>query len=281
VRLLRTDLVGDRRHFVLLAPDASNGVGFRDFAVDPDRHHRLMTAAQRLRGRTYLDLGALAASQLSRDGRHIHSDDNRSWHLLTVDGGGQVAACLRYLAHPSDVQFSELTISHSSLAKSEGWGPKLRSAVEQELTEARRRGAFYVEMGGWAIAQELRCTTEAVRMIVTAYAFAEWCGGALGITNATLKSCSASILRRIGGQRLAANGMELPSYLEDGYQSVEAEILRFDSSDANPRYERWMHECQAHLRDVPVICGSAKKKTFTASVVMHSSFAAQPAGEFA
>jgi len=274
-------IAGLRRQFALLAPNAPDVLGFRDIAVNPTRHRRLLAAAQRLRGRTYLDLGALDPSQLSRDGRHVHSDDDRSWHLVTVDETGQVAACLRYLAHPGDVPFSKLTISHSSLAKSDQWGHKLRSAVEQELIEARRRGASYVEMGGWAIAQELRCTTEALRMIVTAYAFAELSGGALGITNANLESCSASILQRIGGRRLAANGEDLPFYLEDEYQSVKVEILRFDSSGPNPRYQRWMDECQAQLRDVPVICRTPKKHVFSASLVMQSSFAAQPAGEIA
>jgi uncharacterized Zn-finger protein len=137
-------------------------------------------------------------------------------------------------------------------------------------------------MGGWSIAQTLRCTTEALRMIVTAYALAELSGGALGITNANRESCSASILRRIGGRRLAADGVELPSYLEDEYQSVEVEMLRFDSSNPNPRYKRWMDECQAQLRDVPVICRTPKKPmAFHPSVFLHPSFAAQPAGEIA
>jgi hypothetical protein len=258
-----------------LTPSDAEVSAFRDVVVDARHHRKLLSAAQRLRGKTYVDLGALERSQLSGGGRHVHADDEQSWHLVTLDESGRVAACLRYRSHPGDVAFSKLTLSHSSLAKSETWGRKLRQAIEEELTIARRRGASYVEMGGWAIAEALRCTTEALRMIVTAYALAELSGGALGITNATLESCSASILRRIGGRRLAAGGLELPSYYETEYRSVEAEILRFDSSNPNPRYQRWMDQCEMGLRDMPVICRAAGKSAFRTPLVMNS-FASRP-----
>jgi hypothetical protein len=262
----------ERRRFALLAPSDSNLAAFRNVAVDFGQHSHLLAAAQRLRGKTYLDLGALDESQLSKEGRHVHHDDDHSWHLVTLDEDGRVAACLRYLAHPSDVAFSKLTISRSSLAKSEVWGRKLRAAVEEELRHAKARGAWYVEMGGWAIAEALRCTTEALRMIVTAYALGELSGGALGITNATSQSCSASILRRIGGRRLTAGDIELPSYSETEYRSVEAEILRFDSSNPNPRYGRWMEECGARLRDVPVFCRAHHKGKFHAASIGNAFF---------
>jgi hypothetical protein len=263
---------GERRQFVLLAPSDFNLAAFRNVVVDFRRHSDLLAGAQRLRAKTYLDLGALDESQLSKEGRHVHHDDDHSWHLVTLDESGRVAACLRYLAHPSDIAFSKLTISHSSLAKCEVWGRKLRAAVEEELRHAEARGAWYVEMGGWAIAEALRCTTEALRMIVTAYALGELSGGALGITNATSQSCSASILRRIGGRRLTAGGVELPSYSETEYRSVEAEILRFDSSNPNPRYAKWMEECGARLQDVPVFCRAHHKANLHAALVSNAFY---------
>lgn len=253
-----SDIAGQPRQFALLAPGDSDVSPFRDVNVDLGRHSQLLAEAQRLRGKIYLELGALDESQLSEDGRHIHSADNRSWHLVTLDECGRVAACLRYLSHPSDVRFSQLTIAHSVLAKSGTWGQKLRSAVEGELAEAKHRGCSYVEIGGWAITEALRCSTEALRMVLTAYSFAQVSGGAMGITNATLRSCSASILRRIGAKTLIAHGVELPPYFETEYQSIEAEILRFDSLEINPRYKRWMEECKANIRDVPVVHGVSR-----------------------
>jgi hypothetical protein len=268
-------VAGYRRQFALLAPCDSSVSPFRDVSVDVGRHRKLLAEAQRLRGKAYLDLGALDRTQLLEDGRHLHAADDASWHLLTLDGSGHVVACLRYLAHPSDVSFSKLTVSHSALAKSEIWGQKLRTAVEEELRQARVRRCSYVEMGGWAITEALRCTTEALRMIVTAYALARVSGGALGITNATLKSCSASILRRIGGRRLMAEGVELPPYVETEYKSVEAEILSFDSSNPNCRYSKWLEECEAHLRDVPVIRPTPNRGGFNKSFKSTITFAAR------
>jgi hypothetical protein len=265
--LLFSPIAAPRRQNALLAPSDSNVLAFREVGVDPYRHDVLLAEAQRLRGKAYLDMGALDPSQLSKDGRLVHAVDDQSWHLVTLDADGHVIACLRYLVHPSSVPYSTLTIAHCALARSVTWGKKLRLAVEAELTQARVRGCSYVEMGGWAIAEALRCTTEALRMILTAFALAERSGGALGITNANLEGCSASILRRIGGQRLTVDGVELPAYTETEYKSFKTEVLCFDSSKLNPRYKKWMKECQAHLPYVPVIQQVPNRLGFTAPFI--------------
>jgi len=241
------------RRYSLLAPDGAETACFHSISTDPERHATLLAEAQKLRGKSYFEMGALDPSQLTADGRHVTDADARSWHLLTVNDRGHVLACLRYLAHPVNVSFTELAIAHSALAKSAQWGQHLRDAIAREIHCARSLGYSYVEMGGWAITEALRCTTEALRMVVTAYALAQLWGGALGITTASLRSCSASILRRIGGRKLAADGVELPAYSDAQYKSTEIEILRFDSSSLNVRYRKWMEESMANLRDVPVI----------------------------
>jgi hypothetical protein len=242
-----------RRRYALLAPEAAETRCFHKVSTDCKRHDKMLAEAQKLRGKSYYEMGALDGSQLTADGRHVSDADHRSWHLLTLDDQGDVAACLRYLAHPVTVSFPELTIAHSALAASAQWGHHLRYAVAREISCARSLGFSYVEMGGWAITEALRCTTEALRMVVTAYALAQLWGGALGITTASLRSCSASILRRIGGRKLAVDGVELPAYFDAQYKSTEIEILRFDSSSLNVRYRKWMEQSMAHLRDVAVI----------------------------
>lgn len=119
-------------------------------------------------------------------------------------------------------------------------------------------------------------------MIVTTYAMAELWGGALGITTATLRSCSAAILRRVGGERLSLRGVPLPPYFEHGYKSIEAEILRFDSSAPNPRYRRWLNECRAQLLDVPVICRESIKTLVSVPGMLDLAWAGgQQLGELA
>ncbi len=245
-----------QRRNLLLAPNSIASASFTDMVVDTSSHDLRLAEAQKLRGRIALHEGAVDPAQLLADGRHVQSADRNSWHLLTLDDQGHVAACMRYLPHRRDAGFNDLAISRSTLARSKTWGYQLRKAVEADLRHARQRGCSYVELGGWVISEALRCTTEALRMIATAYAFAQLCGGALGITTASTRRCSSAILKRIGGEQLEAQGKELPSYYDTHYR-CQMEVLRFDSSRPNPRYSKFMDACRSSLRDVPVICREA------------------------
>jgi hypothetical protein len=247
-----------RRRFVLLSPSRPHSSVFGESSVDGSLHRKLLADAQRLRGSVYLQIGAIEPSQLLSDGRHVQTDDSKSWHLLTLDEHGRVAACTRYLSHPSTVSFSELTVSHSALATSDKWARRFRQAIEAELALARKRGWSYVEMGGWVISEKMRCTTEAVRMVLAAYGLAQISGGALGIATVTQHG-SSPVLRRIGGGSLLSRGAELPPYYEPQYK-FEMEILRFDSSRPSPRYSAWVDDCRAYLQTVPVICAKPARK---------------------
>jgi hypothetical protein len=124
--------------------------------------------------------------------------------------------------------------------------------VESEIELAKRLGIDYVEVGGWALAPELRCTSEALRMALGAFSMARLLGGCVGLTTATRRHHSSSILRRIGGQALMSDGIEIPGYFDARYD-CEMEILRFHSSQPNPRFERWIEELKGYLSAVPVI----------------------------
>jgi hypothetical protein len=256
MRLFSLDGCAVQRRSLLLAPSSYNPGPFKNMVVDSERHRSRLAEAQKLRGRIALQEGAVNQTQLLPDGRHVQPADRHSWHLLTLDASGRVAACMRYLPHRRDVGFNDLAISRSTLAMSKAWGRELRSAVEEDLFHARERGCWYVELGGWVIAEALRCTTEALRMIATTYAFAQLCGGALGISSASTQRCSAAILKRIGGQQLRARGVDLPSFYDAHYR-CHMEVLRFDSARPNPRYRKWMDACRLSLKDVPVLCPEA------------------------
>lgn len=245
---------------VLLAPHSIDPGVFTNIVTDFSAHNAFLADAQKLRGRIALQEGAIDASQLSAEGRHIQPADDSSWHILTLDHDGQVAACARYFAHDGDVRYEDLAVSRTSLAKSETWGQALRNAVEIEIHEAKVRGCSYVELGGWVISEALRCTTEALRTIATAYAFAQLFGGGLGITTASTRRCSATILKRVGGLRLRHAGVELPTYYDEHYH-CEMEILRFDAFRPNAKYLKWIEACRPYLAHVPVICrGSLSAK---------------------
>jgi hypothetical protein len=253
LRFISSSISSLRRRFALLAPHSIENAPFRRVAVDSARHAELLSEAQRLRGAIAVQEGALHASELGPEGRHVQTVDYKSWHLLTVDDQGRIAACMRYLPHAIGAKFSDLLISHTSLAQCAERGGALRSAVEAELASAHKRRCSYVEMGGWVINEPFRCTSEALRMVLSAYGLAQLFGGALGISTATTQRCSSSILKRIGGERLMAGGQEVMPYYDSQYR-CEMEVIRFDSRRPNPRYRKWVEYCSSHLRDTTVVC---------------------------
>lgn len=247
-------LTARSRKWVLLSP-ASAVVPdcFADIDTDVIRRDKLLAEMQRLRGSVYLEDGAITAKQLT-DGRHRVDADESSWHLLVVDGDDRVCGCVRQQTYPVHAHFAQLNISGSALARSAEWGPKLKAAAESELDLSRRLDLPCVEIGGWALANSIRGTTEAVRMALAMYSLSQELGGAIGFSTVTRRHCSASILRRIGGRSFEYAGLPLPSY-QDPQFKCEMELLRFYSWAPNPRYTAWIDEIRQELRTIPVLGG--------------------------
>lgn len=240
--------------FALLAPSETHVPrAFSRVDVDPARHERILTQLQRLRGRVYLNDGAIEPSQLTPDGRHRQSIDDHSWHVVSLDAEGGVVGCARYLAHRTRVKLEELGVWSSALARHDEWQPVLREAVEGEIELARRRNLDYAEVGGWAVAEALRYTAQAMDIALSTYALAQKLGGCVGITTATVRNCSSRILRKIGGRPLEVATRTLPAYYDPQYR-CDMELLRFESSACNPRYEARMARLADRLPDLPVVC---------------------------
>jgi hypothetical protein len=249
------------RDFVLLAPQGHTEAPFAHTVYDGSLHQLLLGSAQRLRGRIYLGDGAIRQEQLSPDGRHVQSVDEASWHLLTVNDRNEVVACIRYHSHKPGVAFPALTLSRSLRDQSSDLAPRVRNAVQAHLSKANKLGLSYVELGGWAVGAELRCTTEAFRMLLAAYALGELFGGALALSTATTKHNSSSILKRIGGKPLMECGIEVPSYFDSHY-NCEMELLSFESFAPNPRYAGWVREFKLALLKIPVISSESVPTSF-------------------
>lgn len=254
--LFRTSWSLRHRSFILLAPaneaisQFPGGITFSH-----DLHSHLLSEVQRLRGRVYLADGALGVGDLDPRERHIQPLDSRSWHLLTLGSLGRVIGCTRFRRHPAPVSWSQLAIRQAPLAQSDEWGFRFRTSVDAELNAARRDGFAYVEVGGWALAREIRGTTMALKTVLATYAWSELLGGALGITTATQRNDSAAILRRLGGRPLDCEGVEVPPYYDDRY-GCTMEVLRFDSREPNPRYRAMLSEVREQIASATVVCAS-------------------------
>lgn len=237
----------DGRRLVLLAPSRQTMPSNSTAIAHQLRYDTLLAAMQRLRGRVYLADGAIQASQLTSDHRHVSEADWRGWHVLLVEGEDKVTGCARYVSHSAPVPFRSLGVSRCPLTQSDRWSFLFRYAVEQEISTARQQHLSYVEVGGWALDEKLRATTEALRIALASYALAHILGECLGISTVTWRHSSSCILRRIGGRSLEVDGTELPPYFDPGYD-CQMEVLRFDSRSLNERYRHVADEMASELQ---------------------------------
>lgn len=245
-------LAASPRQMILLAPSASAAPGFfSEVRVCPSRFQDLMAEMQTLRGRIYLEEGAIAPDELI-DGRHQLALDEGSWHLLVLDKDDRVCGCARYREYSNQTSFSDLAVSGSALAQTPAWGKRLKAVIEGEIALAHRLNVPYVELGGWALTEEIRATAEALRMALASYGLARGLGGGVGLSTVTRRNCSATILRRMGGRSLEHQGAELPAYYDPQFR-CEMEVLRFYSWAPNPRYDLWIDGVSAELRTIPVL----------------------------
>ena len=241
----------ERRQFVLLAPvDAEVPSDLGHATVDRSQHANLLAELQRFRGRIYADDGSIDRSLLTADGRHVQAIDHNSWHIVILGANGEVAGCARYSPHRETVSFDELGPAHSPLVHSDSF--RLRCAIFEEIATAVRKNVAFAEAGGWALAPEIRCSTAAVDIVLLTFALAERLGGCIGITTAARLRGSASILQRIGGQRIAFQGEELPAYYDPQYH-CEIELLRFDSANSNPRFGNRLRSLNAQLSNIEIL----------------------------
>lgn len=247
---------GSRRQLVLLAPNGAQIPDkFRNRRDDARGHASLLGDLQRLRGRVYVQDGAIQTWDLTADGRHTQAADDESWHILVTGEDGRVAGCARYFSHSPNARIEDLGVATAPLVTNSLTRDWARAAIESQLQDARDRRLGYVEVGGWALTEELRWSAAALHLALASYALAEILGGCLSIGTVTHRHASSSILRRIGGTSLQYGGMEAGSYFDPRY-GCDMEILTFDSSKPNPKYKSMLAEIQKELATSAQVVGS-------------------------
>lgn len=236
---------------LLAPPSARIPISFNRWHADAGRYMNLLHEMQRLRGRVYLKDGAIRESNLI-DGRHQSHLDDSSWHLLVMNPQNRICGCARFHEHSKPAILPELSMAHCALARSPRWSGAFLSALKSELGFSASLDLPLVELGGWALEEEVRGSTEALRVALGTYAFWQMFGGAVCISTVTRRHCASSILRRIGGRALAFGGMDLPAYYDPQYD-CEMEALKFYSWAPNPRYTPWIDQMKDELSQISIL----------------------------
>jgi len=254
LRMIERSIEALDRHMVILAPPQATGTAaLGSVSFDPERHQQLLHQMQRLRGAIYLRGGNVTEAQLTADGRHQTPEDERAWHLLMTDAAGHVTSCVLYLEHDVDtVTMDDLRVRHCPLVHDERWQSTLFGAVSSEIAKARRLGLAYAEIGGLAVDESRRCSTDSLMLALATYALGRLRGGALGITTANVAHSCSSILRRLGGASLEHRGTEIPAYFDERYDT-EIELLRFDSRNPSLKYTGIIDQVRRRLLSVPTL----------------------------
>lgn len=224
---------------------------------------------QKLRGGIYCEDGAVDRDQLTPEGLHETEEDEKSWHLLMVDAQRRVTGCAWYLEHDSAVRVEDLRVRRSPLAGTPSTRKHLWKSVQAELARARRERLRYAEVGGWAVAKHSRCTSEGLVLALAGYSLGRISGGCLGITTATVRHCSSSILRRLGGASLEADGAAVPSYYDPNY-NCEMELLRFDSRAPQAKFAGLIEWLSRQMANVQVIARPAAMRPMHVHPALYS-----------
>lgn len=243
------------RRLLLLAPSTASARTLRP-THDTVAYNRLIAQLQALRGGVYVKEAFLRPEDL-KAGRHQVAIDEKSWHLLLLEKDGRVCGCIRYRECANKIDYSQLMVGNSALARCQRWGGRFERAVQDELAFARDMDLPYIELGGWALAENVRGTSEALRMALAIYALSQMLGHAVGISTAR-QTGSAPVLKKIGGRSLEHEGEALPAYYDPMYRSM-IEVLRFYSWAPNPRFQSWIEEIKSELREVPVLTGARSR----------------------
>jgi hypothetical protein len=256
LKLLERSVASVGERMVLLAPPNATGHEFfRNVEVDHQLRSAFVRQMQRLRGDVYLQDSAISRQQLI-SGRHETPEDERSWHLLMLDREHEVTACIRYLEHDTNASVDSLRARSCPLAADAGWSHRFYDAVTEELAAARRLGMRFAEIGGWAVAPQHRCTSEGLVLALAAYSLGRISGGAFGLTTATVRHASSTILRRLGGTPLSSADGPLPAYFDPHY-NCEMELLRFDSRRPATRFASLIESLRVQLSMVQVVASQA------------------------
>jgi hypothetical protein len=253
LRLLERSTLALADRMTLLAPLATEiPPHFKGAVVDDTRHAGLIRELQTLRGSIYLADGAVRAQDLSPGGLHETPEDDRSWHLLIRNPQNRVTSCAWYLEHDRPASIESLRVRNCPLNGDHPGRDWFRTAIHRELARAREEGLRYAEVGGWAVAPESRCTSEALILALSAYSLCSRLGGALCLTTATVRHASSVILRRLGGCHLDVDGTTVPTYYDEKYR-CDMELLRFDSRRPSPRYGGLVDLIREQLSKVQVV----------------------------
>lgn len=240
------------RSLQILCPSHWDATGIGVTKSGTESYTRYLDQIQRLRGRCYVDDGAIPASALDATGRHIQPEDLTAWHVLLMDDTG-VIGCVRMSFYaPELCSLDSFGLRHASIASDPEWGPRIRRSIDSDLRMLAARNQYAAELGGWAIAQDHRDSRAAMYLLTGCCALGRAHGDCICYGTATRRHGSLDILRRLGGCPLYDGTDVIPDYFDPRY-GCEMGFVRFASMWTRVRIERYIREITSQFELFPTL----------------------------
>ena len=209
-------------------------------------HHRRLEQIQRLRGRVYVEDGALHPSLLDTDGKHLTAFDHDHWHILVTDEQDEVCACFLLIRYPEDARFEDLKLYELIDRMSPALRPIYEASVRAFMSEASGQNLGFGEVAAWAVRGDVRNRPSSLMFSFAAWALYQLLGESLVVGAPTTRHNAATILRRIGGFPLRFSGFPLQRFYDDRY-GCDMEIIGFNSCEPLLKYSPIILEIRDHM----------------------------------
>jgi hypothetical protein len=234
----------------LLPPEASTAStlppGLTAFLSSPSLHEARLADIQRFRGRVYFQDGAIPKEALDEEGRHRLESDPQCWHLSMSDTVGAIRGCLRLRPVYPSIDLTQLEVNRVLARMEPASRDRFLRVMEQYSRQALADGLDFGEVGGLAVAEELKQSSAALILVVAGWAVARLLGGMIGVATPTVRHNSAKMLQRIGAFPFCGvDGILAPYY--DPYYRCEIQMLAFDSRKLAPEFEPLAEQIRLQL----------------------------------
>jgi hypothetical protein len=218
---------------------------------DHEFYETVIADIERFRGAVYLEEGAIRPEALDDGARHQTVCDYESWHLFLLNRQLAVCGCVRLTPCRGAARSADLRVYDCIRRMDPVTAARYGSGLDALLDRARRARLPVWEVGGWAVAKELRQTPVALLLAAACWPLGQLLGPAWAVATATCRNRSADMLRRLGGAALT-DGAALPPFF-DPYFRCDMEILTFDSQIPSPEYSANFGDLQGVLSAALVV----------------------------
>ncbi len=220
-------------HFLLLAPaNARIPSVFSRVEENKDVHEAWLTKLQQLRGKVFLEDGAIKESHLDEQGRHISKHDVLSWHYLALSPEEQLRGVMRCQVWYTSERLPELCDLNLYVLLERMQNLELRQKFTTALTtfiHQPNEQACFVEISALAVDKASQGFTIGSMLGVSAYSLANIIDAYAGVGAGTDRHHTARFYHKLGGIsfRDPSNPEEiLPPFFDTGYD-CQMDIMGF------------------------------------------------------